>query len=181
MKARDVFRLNEAQRSFRQLNSQNMQATLIQFEDYLDQNHIYAFDNWVEGVVWDGPNVRRYWVDITLKYDYEQMPDPKGAARLVSTGAKISYKEDKEIVSVDPKSADDLDPITKKPREEEKQIWLIKITVPRRFIEDAIDDYQDLEQPEPAAESEQEPDEAEEDADLGDEEEGDLDLDELEL
>lgn len=138
-------KITEAEKSFRELNALNMQGTLIQFEDYLDNNHLYAFKNWLDGIIWDGPNVRRYWVDITLKYPYKKMPDPQGAMRLVNTGAKITYKEDVEVVSVTPKNADDLDPLTNKPKEKEEDIWLITILVPRRFIEDAIDDYQELE------------------------------------
>lgn len=176
MKANDLFPITEAQRSFRQLNSQNMQGTLIQFEDYLDQNHIYAYENWIEGVIWDGPNVRRYWVDITLKYDYEQMPDPRGAARLVETGAKITYREDKEIVQSDSKNPDNLDPVTRKPREESRPIWLIVISVPRRFIEDAIDDYDDIDQPRPQQESKKS--DSEESPETEDD---NLDLEDLEL
>jgi hypothetical protein len=181
MKANELFKLKEAQRSFRQLNSQNMQSTLIQFEDYLDQNHIYAFENWIEGLVWDGPNVRRYWVDITLKYDYEQMPDPKGAARLVSTGAKITYKEDKEMVPMDSKDPDNLDPVSRKPKEEERKIWLINISVPRRFIEDAVDDYEDMDQEAPKDEPVESDEPEEEGVDEGIDGAGDLDLDDLEL
>ena len=73
------------------------------------------------------------------------MPDPQGAMRLVNTGAKVTYKEDTETISITPKNADDLDPMTRKPKEKEEDIWLITILVPRRFIEDAIEDYQELE------------------------------------
>lgn len=161
----------EVEKSFRELDSGNNQATLIQFEDYLDNNHLYAFKNWIEGVVWDGPNVRRYWIDITLKYPRVIMPDPRGAMRLVNSGAIITFKEDTEIVSVKPEKNDDLDPLTRKPKEKEEEIWLITIQVPRRFIEDAIEDYEELEpqatvQEEPEVEEEM-PD-MEETADLGD-------------
>lgn len=138
-------KISESEKSFRELNSSNMQATLIQFEDYLDNNHLYAFQNWIEGIIWDGPNVRRYWIDVTLKYPYKMMPDPRGAMRLVNSGAKITYKEDTEVVSIKPEKSDDLDPLTRKPKEIEEDIWLVNILVPRRFIEDAIDDYEELE------------------------------------
>lgn len=112
----------EVEKSFRELDSGNNQATLIQFEDYLDNNHLYAFKNWIEGVVWDGPNVRRYWIDVTLKYPRVIMPDPRGAMRLVNSGAIITFKEDTEIVSVKPEKNDDLDPLTRKPKEKEEEI-----------------------------------------------------------
>ena len=171
-------KISESEKSFRELNSTNIQATLIQFEDYLDNNHLYAFENWIDGVIWDGPNVRRYWIDITLKYPYKMMPDPRGAMRLVTSGAKITYKEDTEIVSIKPEKSDDLDPMTRKPKEVEEDIWLINILVPRRFIEDAIDDYDELE-PE-AAGQEDEPEAPEED-EFAEDEFGDEEFDEEEL
>lgn len=135
--------VNEAEKSFRQLNAQNMQGTLIQFEDFLDSSHLYAFQNWIDGIVWDGPNVKRYWVSVTLKYPYDKMPDPKGGMRLVNMGAYISYKQSIEKVPTEVSGPEDLDPISRKPKEEEKDIWLIQICVPRRFIQDAIEDEMD--------------------------------------
>jgi len=163
-RSRAYNKILEVEKSFRELDSANSQATLIQFEDYLDNNHLYAFQNWIEGIVWDGPNVRRYWVDITLKYPRNLMPDPKGAMRLVNSGATITFKEDTEIVSLKPETSDDLDPLTRKPKEKEEDIWLITIQVPRRFIENAIEDYEELE-PQATAEPEAEA-EAEEDEEL---------------
>ena len=162
----------ESEKSFRELNSENMQGTLIQIEDYLDNNHLYAFDNWIDGVVWDGPVVKRYWVSITLKYPYDKMPDPQGAARLVNSGATVTFKESVEYVSVKVEQPDDLDPATRKPKEEKKDIWLITIRVPRRFIEAAIDDYEEME---PGAEQAEQPPEepaTEEEAPEGEEELG---------
>lgn len=153
--------IHESEKTFRQLNSDNMQATLIQFEDYLDSNHLYAFENWIDGVIWDGPNIKRYWVIVTLKYPYEKMPDPKGALRLVNTGAKISYKKTIEYVPIKVKNPDDIDPATRKPKEEIQDIWLVTVKVPRRFIEGAIDDEfeepEDQKQAEPSEEPSSEP------------------------
>ena len=159
--------INEAERSFRQLNAQNMQGTLIQFEDFLDSSHLYAFRNWIEGVVWDGPNVKRYWVSLILKYPYEKMPEPTGGMRLVNMGAYISYKQSTEKVPKTVKGPEDLDPITRKPKEEEVDIWLIEICVPRRFIQDAIEDQEEME-PEPQVEEpKEEPAEGEEGLGVG--------------
>lgn len=159
--------IKESEKSFRELNSTNMQGTLIQIEDYLDNNHLYAFENWIDGIVWDGPVVKRYWIEITLKYPYDKMPDPKGAARLVNTGATITYKESIEYISIPVEKPDDLDPATRKPKEEQQDIWLITISVPRRFIEDAIDEYEELD---PAAAETEEPPESEEEMPEGEEE-----------
>ena len=122
--------------------------------------------------MWDGPTVKRYWVSITLKYPYDKMPDPQGAARLVNSGATVTFKESVEYVSVKVEQPDDLDPATRKPKEEKKDIWLITIRVPRRFIEAAVDDYEEME---PGAEQDEQPPEepaTEEEAPEGEEELG---------
>lgn len=137
--------INEAEKTFRQLNAQNMQGTLIQFEDFLDSSHLYAFKNWIDGVIWDGPNVKRYWVSVTLKYSYDKMPEPKGGMRLVNMGSYITYMLSTEKVPTTVDGPEDLDPITRKPKVEEVDIWLIEICVPRRFIQDAIDDETEME------------------------------------
>jgi hypothetical protein len=178
-------KIMEMERTFRQLNSQNMQASLIQFEDFLDSNNIYAYKNWFDGVVWDGPHVRRHWVGLTLKYDYEKMPEPLGGMRLVEQGAKIDYELSYEIVPINVKKPQDIDPITKKPREEKKDIWLVHINIPRHFIDGVIEDDPDEveaeEQPEEAtnevpADTSGEEAGGEVDNAAGDEEGGDLEL-----
>lgn len=141
--------ISESEKSFRDLNSENMQAVLIQIEDFLDSNHLYAFENWIDGVVYDGPNVKRYWIDITLKYPYESMPNPRGGMRLQNLGAEITFKEDHEYVPIKVQSPDDLDPLTRKPKEEKRKIWLVNIRIPRKFIQDAIEDEPKPEQPKP--------------------------------
>lgn len=139
--------ISESEKSFRDLNSENMQGTLIQIEDFLDSNHLYAFENWMDGVIYDGPNVKRYWVDITLKYPYESMPDPRGGMRLYNLGSKLTFKEEIEFVPIKVESPDDLDPLTRKPKEEERKVWLVNIRIPRKFIEDAIEDEPELQAP----------------------------------
>lgn len=109
---------------------------MIQAEDYLDSLDLYAFRNWIKGEVVDGPWVKRYWVSFTLKYPYEDMPDPQGGLRLLKYGSKVLFKKTTEEVSVDPKSKEDIDPETKKPKTESRKIWYVTIKIPRRFIED---------------------------------------------
>lgn len=169
--------INEAEKNFRELNSLNMQGTLIQFEDFFDSNHLYSFKNWINGVIWDGPNVSRYWVDIALKYLYNGMPDPRGAIRIINLGGKVYYKLTTEYVPIKVQGPEDLDPITRKPKEEERKIWLVLIRIPRRFIEDAIEDDDVIskigepvkQQTEPSLEGPSENEEPEIDTEIGDE------------
>ena len=124
-------------------DSSNLTDVLIQMEDFMDSLDLYVFKNWFEGEVVQGPEIRRYWVKMTLKYDYEMMPDPAGGMRLIKHGAKVTYRKAKEEVPVPIKSPDDYQDGTKKPKMSLKDIWLVEIDIPRRFI-DELDD-QDLE------------------------------------
>lgn len=137
--------LNEAEKTFRDLNSRNMIATLIQIEDFFDSNHLYAFNNWIEGVIWDGPDVSRHWIEITLQYPATLMPEPKGILRFHEMGVKYDFKKSTVLVPMKVKSPDDLDSMTRKPKEEEQDIWLVTLTIPRHLIEDPLpDDTQEV-------------------------------------
>lgn len=132
--------INEAERTFRELNSRNMQATLIQIEDFFDSNNLYAFNNWFEGLVWDGPNIDRHWVEITLQYPHTLMPEPRAMLRFVEMGVKYDFEETVVSVPKKVKTPDDLDSMTRKPKEEEQKIWLVTLRIPRHLIEDPMPD-----------------------------------------
>lgn len=127
------------QQFFKRLTDSNsLTDVLIQMEDFMDSLDIYVFKNWFEGEIVDGPEIRRYWVAMTLKYAYEEMPDPAGAERLMRHGVKVSYRKAKEEEAVEIKSPDDLQP-NRKPKMVEKDVWLVGIQIPRRFIEELDD------------------------------------------
>jgi hypothetical protein len=130
---------------------------LMAFEDFLDTNDLYVYENWFKGEIVQGPEISRYWVKVTLKYPYRDMPDPAGAERLVKNGLKVKYtKSQEEFFFKDMQMTDrsnlsglgfstqaDLDQ-TEQP--ELKPVWLVEITLPRRFIEDKLEqDLTDLE------------------------------------
>ena len=53
----------------------------------------------------------------------------------------VTYEEGKEIVPLkDPERPEDLDPITKKPREVEKKMWLVHLCVPLMLIQAEADE-----------------------------------------
>lgn len=126
-------------------DSDSLTDVLIQMEDFLDSLDIYVFNNWIEGEVVDGPNIRRYWTSMTLKYEYKQMPDPRGAERLIKHGAKVRYTEDTEEKPREVKTPDDLDE-RRKPKVDSNKIWLVEIQIPRRFIEELDDSDLELHQ-----------------------------------
>lgn len=119
-------------------DSDSLTDVLIQMEDFIDSLDLYVFKNWFEGEIVDGPEIRRYWVSMTLKYAYEEMPDPAGAERLIRHGVKVNYRKAKEETSVDVESPSDLLP-NNKPKMKQDPIWLVTIQMPRRFIEELDD------------------------------------------
>lgn len=104
--------------NIRKLGPANNQAVLLQVEDFLDSNHLYSYQNWFEGEVYDGPNLEKYWVNIDLKYDYNLMPDPKALERLVNLGVAVKYSEKKE-------KTDD---------KREEHFWVISLRIPKSLI-----------------------------------------------
>lgn len=126
-------------------DSSSLTDVLIQMEDFLDGLDLYVFKNWFDGEIVEGPNVRRYWVSMTLKYDYESMPDPDGGLRLIKHGAKVFFRKAKEEVARDIKDPSDYRPEQKgKPIMDLNEVWLVEIHIPRRFIDELDDDDLDV-------------------------------------
>lgn len=117
---------------------------MISIEDYLDKNNIYVFKNWIDGELVDGPYVEPYWVKVTFKWDYKNMPDPSAAMRLVPHGTKIFFKKDWQNVPQPIKKPDDYEPGTHKPRIKKERVWLVEMLIPRRFLDEVNDKVMDL-------------------------------------
>jgi hypothetical protein len=147
-------------------DSSSLTDVMIQMEDFMDSLDLYVFKNWFEGEIVDGPNVSRYWVSMTLKYEYKDMPDPAGGLRLLKHGAKVRFRQSKEedtetktslnqteiqrimTTQTQPGQAFLPDGAMNMPGYPEqlplKKIWLVDIEIPRQFIEDLEDDELDL-------------------------------------
>jgi hypothetical protein len=117
---------------------------LISIEDYFDRNNLYVFKNWIDGELVDGPYVEPYWVKVTFKWPYKQMPDPSGGKRLLPHGTKILYHRDYENVPQPIKKPDDYEPGTHKPKIKKEKIWLVEMMIPRRFLDEINDKVMDL-------------------------------------
>ena len=122
-------------------------SIMIDIENYFDNANLYAFDNWFSGELVDGPLIRKYWIDITLKYTYKKMPDPRGGLRLTPHGTKIDYRKAYELVAQPINNPSDYEPGTRKPKMKKEPIWLIHMKIPRRFVEaldkELLDTYAD--------------------------------------
>jgi hypothetical protein len=118
--------------------SETLTDILIRVEDFFDSLDLYVFKNWLDGEIVDGPVVKRYWVSITLQFEYEDMPDPSGAERLMSRGCKVKFWKAKQEEARDPQSPDDFrkDGRGSKPVLDDAGIWLVEIQVPRRFVDE---------------------------------------------
>ena len=127
-------------------DQESLLDVLIEFEGTLDSLDMYAFANWIDGEIVSGPHLSRYWISITLKYDFKKMPDPRGGQRLLKHGAKVEYVKTTEKVVIDVTEVEPADrdqeyeydeergkPVRKK---KDVSIWLVKVSIPRRFIED---------------------------------------------
>lgn len=92
---------------------------LLGIEDVLDSLDVYVFRNWLIGEVVGGPVIRRYWVQITLMYLKNQMPDPRAGLRLLKHGVLVKFREENMPNSVEGK---------------EEPVWLVELNVPRKLI-----------------------------------------------
>lgn len=110
--------------------------SLLDFERVLDEVDIYAFKNWDLGELVQGPVINRYTISCTFMWLADNMPDPRGAKRLLPFDCTVKYKKSVMEIPVKVRSYDDFVPGTKKPKLIKKDIWLVEITMPKDLITD---------------------------------------------
>jgi hypothetical protein len=103
----------------------------------LDEQGMYAYKNWKMGEVAQGPKLTRYWLNVTLLYPHLKMPDPTAALRLTNIGCEVNFKKSVLKVPVTPKSQEDLDK-DNKPKVKSHKIWLVDVWMPRKFVDEAL-------------------------------------------
>jgi hypothetical protein len=111
-------------------------GTLLDFERVLDELDLYAFANWKQGELVEGPVYQKYFVTCTFMWPYKKMPDPKGAPRLSEYECEVRYKQDFFEHPDRVKSPDDFKPGTKVPRMIKSPIWLVEIVMPKKLMAD---------------------------------------------
>ena len=126
--------------------SKTLLTILLEIEGMLDKLDMYVFENWIEGEIVDGPNVSKYWIDLTLMYNLKQMPDPDAITRLTEHNIKVFYKKDvleqpKKIEDPEDLEIDLQDPTApgynkRRAKTETIPIWLVKLEIPRQFIDE---------------------------------------------
>jgi hypothetical protein len=113
---------------------------LLEFEGVLDDLHIYAYENWIEGEVIKGPVISKYWVEVYLMYPEKKMPNPVAAERLIKHGCYVFFQKETISDNVKIKKESDLvyDQDRKKrvPKVHTMNVWLVKIVMPRHLLTD---------------------------------------------
>ena len=124
--------------------SNNSLKILKDFERVIDELDVYVFENWIKGELVQGPEDSRYWTTCTFMWPVNEMPDKKGGYRLVEYGCKVTYN--KEMVSHvrKIKDPDDIRPGTKKGKIDQEDVWMVKITMPKKLMNDINRGYRNL-------------------------------------
>ena len=116
--------------------SEGSLSTLLDFERVLDEMDLYAFKNWDIGELVQGPEIGKYKVTCTFLWPKDLMPDPRGAKRLLPFDCDVEYEKSTMKVPVKVKDPSDYRPGTRKANLEDKEIWLVTITMPKSLMSD---------------------------------------------
>jgi len=119
--------------------------SLLDFERVLDELDIYVFKHWKEGELVEGPVYEKYFVTCTFMWPYKLMPDPRGGERLLEYDCEIYYSKDTLEYPIKVKNPDDFVPGTKMPKMKKAPIWLVKIVMPKKLMQEIQQGSLDLE------------------------------------
>jgi len=111
-------------------------STLLDFERVCDELDLYAFANWKQGELVEGPIYEKYFVKCTFMWPYKKMPDPRGAARLAEYDCDVSFQRDFFEHPDTVKTPNDFKPGTKVPKMIKSPIWLVEIVMPKKLMQD---------------------------------------------
>jgi hypothetical protein len=110
--------------------------SLLDFERVIDELDLYTFDNWKTGELVEGPVYEKYFVTCTFMWPYKKMPDPRGAERLTDYDCEVAYAHDHLAYPVKVKTPSDFKPGTKVPKLAHAPIWLVRITMPKKLMQE---------------------------------------------
>jgi hypothetical protein len=114
---------------------ENVLDMLIELERTMDNAEIFAYRNWILGELVSGPDISRYWFTTVWMYPYAMMPDPDAGLRLTKLGAKVNYRKGKFVKPVRVRGPSDwADPISKRAKVHEAEVWLVTISMPMKYI-----------------------------------------------
>lgn len=124
--------------------SNNSLTLLKDFERVIDELDTYVYDNWIDGELVAGPKESRYFVECTFMWPKDKMPEPVGGQRLLDYGCKVEFAETTVSQVRKIKKPDDIRPGTKKGKIDHKDVWMVKITMPKKLMSDITRGYTEL-------------------------------------
>jgi len=128
-----------------QLYGSNSSLNMLKdFERVVDELDVYVYENWIDGELVAGPKESRYFVECTFMWPEEKMPEPKGGKRLLDYGCKVQYAESSISKVRKIKTPDDVRPGTRKGKIDHEPVWMVKITMPKKLMNDINRGYKNL-------------------------------------
>lgn len=124
--------------------SNNSLSLLKDFERVIDELDVYVYDNWIDGELVAGPKESRYFVECTFMWPRDRMPEPKGGLRLIDYGCTVEVGESSLAKTRKIKTPDDIRPGTRKGKIDHEEIWLVKIGMPKKLMNDITRGYTEL-------------------------------------
>jgi hypothetical protein len=110
--------------------------SLMDFERVLDELDLYVFAHWKEGELVEGPVYEKYFVTCTFMWPHKMMPDPRGGERLLDYDCEVYYSKDQLEYPIKVKTPDDFEDGTKMPKMKKVPVWLVKIVMPKKLMQE---------------------------------------------
>jgi hypothetical protein len=117
---------------------------LKDFERVIDELDMYVYDNWIDGELVEGPIESRYWVKCTFMWPKDSMPEPLGGKRLIDYGCKVEFAESQIAKVRKIKKPEDIRPGTRKGKIDHHDVWMVRITMPKKLMHDINRGYKNL-------------------------------------
>ena len=110
--------------------------TLLDYERVLDDADVYAFKNWINGELVQGPEIGRYTCSCSFMWPYKLMPDPKASLRLTAIGCTVKMMKGQLEVPVEVESYEDFQSGSRYPKMKENEVWFMQIAIPFDLMDD---------------------------------------------
>lgn len=109
---------------------------LKDFERVIDELDIYVFKNWEDGELVSGPHIFRHDVECKFMWPRNKMPDPEGGRRLNEYGCFVEYEKTNVLIPRKIKDPSDYRPNTKKGKIDSHPVWVVKVRMPKKLMQD---------------------------------------------
>lgn len=118
---------------------------LLECESILADTGVYAYKNWYNAEIVEGPIISNYWVDIALMYDADAAPDMSGVRRLDNYGIRYSKRKDSFNETPLPTAEELADNPSEPVESVVHDVVIVTLRFPKRLINSQIREYLNLE------------------------------------